>query len=66
MVSRPDGEQLVKDTQPQCTNIKQSGVNDQTNKSYYLLIKEAHIYIYIYILAGSPSSGRNFYGPAED
>jgi hypothetical protein len=42
-VSRPDGEQLVKNTQPQCTNIKQSGVNDRTNKYIYI-----YIYIYIY------------------
>jgi hypothetical protein len=41
VVSRPDGEQLVKNTQPQCTNMKQSGVNDRTNKY-------RNIYIYIY------------------
>jgi hypothetical protein len=33
--SRLDGEQSVKDTQPQCANIKQSGVKDRTNKYIY-------------------------------
>jgi hypothetical protein len=32
VVSRPGGEQIVKNTQTQCKNIKQSGVNDRTNK----------------------------------
>jgi hypothetical protein len=44
-VSRPDDEQLVKNTQQQCANIKQSCVNDQINKYIYILCSSDKIVV---------------------